>query len=743
LPGHSAILSTASRTARILYAACFWLATTVAAQVQLATPASVVVRGGSGATDFKIVNQGPQAISLDLKAGPFVDTAARTILTKPKVAFSLVPGGGAPPAAIAAKQILEIEASVTDFSASSEASATLFNGNTELGQLQATAIDVPLNVTVDGDGVNPDKKLAYTESGDAVLTLKNGDTEAYPIQWKLLLDGRVIDESVTDVPPDGIAEIRLKPNPKAYSFTDWIHPSSKTGTLVLQLQGPDQVPKEMLPEHQIPVTLAMSPSTSHWTYVRSYAYVAFVLFLGGILSLLGSSLLPNLLRKISLRRQIRDLANRTSSISTRVDSYLRVLLRLERKKIDMLLQDAGIFSLTEGDVFDQVSASIDRLVKRLEVAERMDELMRRFESACATAPPSLTNEVDKTLQAAAEQLHSFSLPDEDLAAGKALLDKATASLNLLDNPDALAKRIAGNFKELQARLTLFPASDYADLKTSLRGVFDILGRPYDDPTNLTRQMFFAVDHDIAAIQTALDYAVVRVSTASGPTANCTTAGQVAKKRLIDRECELINLLGTLSWGALREATILVQEMREDIYVADVLAELGKDQQAEVVFDTQKARPYLPVYFSISFKDPRFNGAAAINRLASQWNFPKELVEHGWKVCHFFEAGDANPDQKCKVTIEAKVRSRRDPTLQKVLTHHTTIQPRLTDREYSRLFAEGVRFFIAFGVALAGLLSGALEQLSKLDFLPATIAILALGFGADSIKNLLTQTPKKP
>ena len=63
-------------------------------------------------------------------------------------------------------------------------------------------------------------------------------------------------------------------------------------------------------------------------------------------------------------------------------------------------------------------------------------------------------------------------------------------------------------------------------------------------------------------------------------------------------------------------------------------------------------------------------------------------------------------------------------------------------EYSRFLAELLRFAIAFAVALASLLSGALDQLGKLDFIPATIAIIALGFGADSIKNLLTQAPKK-
>jgi hypothetical protein len=52
-----------------------------------------------------------------------------------------------------------------------------------------------------------------------------------------------------------------------------------------------------------------------------------------------------------------------------------------------------------------------------------------------------------------------------------------------------------------------------------------------------------------------------------------------------------------------------------------------------------------------------------------------------------------------------------------------IQPAYGSVEYSRVIAEGVRFLIAFGVALAGLLSGALSQLGRLDFVLATIAIV--------------------
>ena len=48
--------------------------------------------------------------------------------------------------------------------------------------------------------------------------------------------------------------------------------------------------------------------------------------------------------------------------------------------------------------------------------------------------------------------------------------------------------------------------------------------------------------------------------------------------------------------------------------------------------------------------------------------------------------------------------------------------------------------MALVIALFGLIAGAKEQLLKLDLVAALVAIFMLGFGADQIKNLLTQKP---
>jgi hypothetical protein len=552
--------------------------------------------------------------------------------------------------------------------------------------------------------------------------------------------------------------------------------------------------------------------------IGSYFYAAILLLIGGLFSFLGSSMLPNMQKKGDLRAQLQDLANRTSTVSTRIDSYLRVLLRLERSRIANLIENAPAWIPASADPLVIASASINTLSKRLASAERLDDLRRKHDQISATAPPSVTDSIDAILQAAADQLHSSALSDADIAAANALFVKAQAALDMLDDTDALAKQIAGNVASVMTRIEKFPAKYYADLKDSLAGIFIFADpdRGYSDAKNITRPMLFAIDHGVAAIHLALDYSIVRASIPlipvnqaqgaapvsdqannAGPVSpagaspappvasalRCDNLGDTARKRLLKRQCALIENLGTLSWRALRNATLLVQEMREDTYEEDVLDEICKKGQAEITYDTQKTRPFQPVFFTIKFKDSRFNDASALERLICHWTFPNDINEYTWKVCHYFNGREnittppaefkemPPPANGASSTLPSlKTRSRLSgfstQPIKKDVEIYATIRGQQTDEarevpapplnrtiriesaptsERSRFWAEFLRFAIAFGVALAGLLSGALEQLNKLDFIPASIAIIGLGFGASSIKNLLTQSaaPQTP
>ena len=607
------------RTVRCALLCLVALVPTAHAQLKIVSTEPVILRNGAGAARFVLANQGKSALPLSLATGTFLDRTSHARLPAPKVAFALEAGDASLPAQIAPGQSLQIVATVNNMAGSTAADAKLFNQNDQIGELNAVAVDVPLNITLDGNGT-ADKPLKFAYGRNAVLALKNGGSEFFLVDWRFQVGGTVVKTGTITLAPNGHTRIILSPPREIYSWKDLVRPSERNGILLVSQHGTDGVSDDLLPVQAIPVSLTMMRLGPDQTEVLFAIYVMILLLIGGLLSLLGSSVLPSILKKVALHRQIGDLADRTSSVSARVDSYLRVLLRLERTKISIALNEVGPFSLSSTERFEDVAISIDRLAKRLTVAERLDELRRRFEDASITAPPSISDQIDRTLQFASNQLHSFALPDEDVDEANLCLGRADTALALLDDSDAQAKLIAANFKQLKDRFKSFPEAYYSDLKQALPGIFNVLDTPFEDPANIVRPMYFAIDHAIAAAQTALDYAMVRATVPAGITSNCGDPGKTSRERLIEHECELIGLLGTMSWKALRAASTLVQQMREDLYESDVLAEIDRIREdgakrVRVVYDTQKARPYLPVYFTVDFDDPRFRGAAALIRLA--------------------------------------------------------------------------------------------------------------------------------
>lgn len=725
------------------------------AQLTYTATQPVLLHNGAGSSVFTITNPGPTPLPLALHIGAFSDDTSQAPLTAPTVAFTWDAGGGPMPATIGPAASLRFQVKVSGFSGSSVASSPLFNGAAILGRLQVVEADSPLDVTISGDpAAGPAFVLKNGE--DAQFTLANSDDQSYPLDWVFQVAGQTIQSGELQLAAHGRAQIELTPTSDLYSWTDNLRPSTRTGTVQLSLHGPPNVPAEMLPQRTLQVSLLMrrlSPTaTTAWLDIA----VVLVLLLGGLLSLIANSVLPNILRKLALRRQVNQLAQPARSISTRVDPYLRTLLRMERKRLDLMLRRSSALSPASGENFESVAAGINRFRQHLKVTERLDELRRRLEQDAVVSPPSAIDDIDGKLQLAENNLRSFSLTDDELNTSTRFLDAAEGSLGMLGDHNALAQLTAANFRDLKVRQKLLAYSYYSDLYTALPGLFEMLNQPFDDPRNITRPMIFAIDYGIAALQLAFDFAILRVSApavAMGGGSDVTQR-QSPRQRLLARQGELVSLLGTLSWSALRELRVLLQQMRENIYETDILEEIANIGQAEIVYDPRVVHAYTPMSFSIRFRDPRFNGAAAAKRLTCAWDFPRHPIEKGWQICHFFRGNEAKRDDGRDVIVSVRVESPKPAeggstliSAESARLLRSTLEARFEVQRperppYSGAVAESVRFFIAFGVALAALFSGALQQLNRLDFLPAMIAVLAIGFGADTVKNLLVQTSRR-
>ncbi len=685
-----------------------------------------VIHSGTGSTVLKVQNPQTAQAALQLSVGPFTNQTSHSVLDGATVELTPADGAKNLPTILGPQQSTEVVAKLTKISEAGLSSAAVFNNGTCIGVLRAINYDVPLNITVEGDGSGT-TALLLRKGRTAQLVLKNNDAISYATRVSLYYEGRAQQIEPVIFGPNRTRIVEFQPDNRWFDSRTCIRPNPtklnlEIGLLPAPSTGPPQPSASVTPVRgPIPVNVQLarhSPQCYQWI---SFWIVFIVLLLGGLASLALNTLLPNLLKKLDYKKQLQAVADATTTVSTRVDSRLRVLLRLERNRLAQLLESIGPFAGNSADIFQQISTGLTALTKRVTVAQELDDLRTRFDTGAATWPPSCSDMIDCKLQEAADKLRTLALTDKSIDDAKAGLDEADGMLNTADDTGAQAKNIAARHANLVARVATFQAADYADLATALPGLFAVLGNTYDDTHPVLPGNCFAVDNAVSRIHVALDFVYARLATTDA----------TIRGRLDARKPRLIGLLGTLDWRSLKLARHLVQQMEENVYAEDLVDELAA-KRAGINIDQQVARPYLPVEMCICFQNPRFNQAKALEELTCDWEFVDDkLTEKGWSVCHFFQSPG---DKTIKATIPLPGGAAPASVPDKVLP----VRDRSASASTSRWFAEGLRFAIAFFIALTGLLAGAQDQLAKLDVLPAIIAVFLLGFGADSIKNILGQ-----
>jgi hypothetical protein len=701
-------------------------------------PPIAMVEGVAGSTVFSLENVPQQKTPLKLTAGPFVSKTANGVIPGATVSFTAGDGSGALPIAVSDSVNPPVMASISNVSAVGVVVANVFNVGRCVGQLKAIRFQAPFNFTVESDG-SPSAPLQIRAGRDVQVALKNNDDVAYPVTLTLAFDGGESQAPDLTVAANSTAIVRFKTLPQWFDFRSRLRANSAVGHLEvrpsLSAFG-DTMGNRAISGRTIGLNAQLAYFNPVATQLISTGIVFVVLLLGGLFSLAANSLLPSTLKKLAYKKRLRSLADVTTAISMKVDSRLRVLLRLERNRLLKLLASSNALASDTNDIFQQVDTGIVALSTRVNLAQKLDELRNRFDREASFCPTSVSDETDQHLQDAADQVRTHSLTDKMVTSASLSLDAADKSLNTLSDRDILVKAVAARHKEMLARASTFSDTSLAALKQALPGIFDVLSQIYDDahpvlPTNLMQ-----VDDSIARVNTALDYIYVCA----------TTIDDNIQDRLSARNGLLIQLLGTRDWRSLRAARDLVEQMRQNIYPEDLIEDL-RSKQARITLDQQVARPYSALELCICFFRYDYNHAKALEQLSCAWTFGDGLGEKGWAVCHFY-------GEPAKKTITADIPlsicalSNAPPSITPAsatsrpsgvqFSDEILVQEAKTSFSNQERFATGFRFAIAFFFALVGLISGAQEQLAKLDILPALIAVFLLGFGADTIKNILTQ-----
>jgi hypothetical protein len=512
----------------------------------------------------------------------------------------------------------------------------------------------------------------------------------------------------------------------------------------------------------------IDPTSRQW--FKNIALIV-ILAVGGTCSLLLNFYVPNKLQRLNANEKLAPLARKTADLSSRIDSRLAVLLRLERSRLDDLLKSRWTLSPDFSGVVGAVLAEVPKLQTRVDLAQQIDIALQKLEKLrTAGVPPSLRDEIETSLQKAEVQLGKTDPSDADTQAAQALIADISTRVDALTQPSAdFGRKLANDIHAMLSKIvtTTSPPEGISAGATYARIIGEV---PWPlaqlaklENTDQTVPPGTEADFDMALHQINLIIQYVEIyDNAKGERLS----------RLNEREQRLVDRLRRRSWEALRSTRLLLREMKDDVYPEDLRAALLADgQQVFIDINPRVAYESEPLELSVRFNNHLLNTSAAREEWFCCWRFGDNLEEKGWSVSHYYlfhkngdvkgkksflpkQAGSSPPAEamtdhkKSKESTTQKFSPEivftdehgeivNDKKLPLRVQGQVLVRPSKLGKRRERIWIESVKLVAALLIAVFGLLAGAQGQLDKLDVLPAMIAVFLLGFGADSIKNVLT------
>lgn len=664
---------------------------------------------------------------------------------------------------LSTKEILSVMVHVSGLWEAGESVAELHNNGVKIAMLRALYYRLPFSVKP--LVATPElPELSFERKKSSTLVLKNDDSVTYPLHWTLVIEGfSVTSKSLVQADPNSTSSITIDPNstssitiyPPDEWFTSWFSGLFKkdirSGFLTLSFRPTGDTDSPNWPVKTIPVKAHLSNWPENAPQFYGVIIIIIMLFLGGTCSIIVSHWVPNKRRRLNIKEQLLKLAEKTRYISHQIDSKPRVSVDMERKRISTILDSRWTISPDLATVFTQCSESIEKLDRRINQLNRIDSIYDRLKPFYAgKTPPTLLERVEKKLQGAAELLQRIEPQESDLDKAQVLITEASLQVEKLDQADEeFAKDLLDWAEELLNKLKGVENDadfneNYEYFEKRLPTLFKFV-TPQDmdkwkDPKGIKLKDYFWIDTKISKFNIILHY----LHYYNNPT-DCTVRESEEKRdKLVEHRDKLVNLLKVRDWSSLRSARLLEQQMEQGIYTSD-LVDAIKAGEISIVTDPGIVRAGSPVQFTASFKQKDLNLKAACKELTCMWNFGDGLCEEGWKVSHYFLKKDHPYTVKVRFKDdkgqEIESDNKKDAKGQETESGNEKIiktKKKGIVKSYDRLWLESIRFFIVLAATVVGLLAGAREQILKLDFLPGLIAVFLIGFGADTIKNILTQ-----
>ena len=648
-------------------------------------------------------------------------------------------GEDALPIVVPANGALKIWAVISQVTSAGTFEADLKNREEKIATIKGSRL--PFAVAL--DDINP-PILSMVDGEPITLVVRNDDEIPYPLIWRLSVNNQELCGDKLTLAASGTGMINCQPSvPFGVSrLKDLFKPEEEQeGRLLLYPETSNGVPDTSSPWKIIPFKANLSSLSSVPQQIWGYLTIVSVLLLGGLASLVLSQALPNRLKRLSIRERLFGTAQTTANLGSNVDSKLQVMLRVERSRLYDLLESRNTFSPDFAGVASRSSEAAAKLESRVALVQQIDQALARLDQALPLGPPlSQVAQIEILIDDAKRLLAQTAPTDTDLNTAQTAVSAAAKKCEALNQTDpAFGQELAKRALEVKADIdnNIAAKQVFADLIKLLPGPYDELKRIAAGATEISADQYSSVDMAVEKILLLKKYVLLREGTTE----------KVIQDRLKEGQPTLLARLALESWPAMRAARLLLREMRDDIYPAR-LGKLLQEKAASIDMDPSVAYDKAPLQFSVCFNNDAVNGSAAKEEWTCEWSFGDSLKESGWTVSHYFLLPRRSRFRKASKKAFTVKATFRDPD-GNVLLDEKTKQPLTIERPVSvmpsrqegylgdRSRTELLKLFAALFIAVFALVAGAKEELLKLDVLPGLIAVFLVGFGADTIKNLLT------
>jgi hypothetical protein len=584
-------------------------------------------------------------------------------------------------------------------------------------------------------------RFVFAPDCGTFIPLRNDDSSTYPVKWTLAVPG-LPDRSGTELLwANRTSYIKVTPCSTwlmAAGNLTAVHPLLADGKLIIQpnFSGVEANSLGGLAPVTIPVSVSATNFSDTTRMIASSILVFAVLLLGGITSLMVSSLVPNSIKRQDVIEQLGRLAVRIRSLPVRLGQRVHVMLRVERHRLLDLLKSRAIFSPDFPTVITQATQGATMMDKQLDLLNQASQILRRAASlqVGVDVPPTIVSQLEGNLAQITERLTTVAPQDADFKFAGALIDASTALLLSIDRLDSTF--VTPMVAEAQALAAVFTSTTWTQVFVPQANgdpaVLEILNAPYNNAATIASSDYAYFDMSLMKLRLIRDFVVLYDHT-DAPN----------RPDLAKRFPTFLGLLRQFQWPSIDQAKLRLRELRERIFVEDLKSKLQQDNVAAITLDPSHVIVGQPSTFEVTITDPRYAQCASKAEITVTWDFGDGHSEAGWTVSHYYSADFLKKQTFAKVSAVFSINEQcvMKGSQECVKLEKSILINRDPESQYvgKRTQRELIRLLVALVPALAAYLVAARDKLFTLDIVTAVIVTFLTGFGINNLKDLLAQS----